>query len=50
MTDRQPCATCAFRPGTDAAERVATQLTVRLCLMSGETFTCHESSAFASRQ
>lgn len=37
------CATCAFRPGTDAAKSRSTQLKAKLCIESGEEFLCHES-------
>lgn len=37
------CATCAFRPGTDAANSPLTQLKVKLCIMAGKYFICHES-------
>ena len=40
MTD--PCPTCAVRPGTDAAVSPSTQLTFRLCVLSGREFECHE--------
>jgi hypothetical protein len=39
------CATCAFRPGTEASRTETTVLMARLCLMSGETFECHERTA-----
>lgn len=36
------CATCALRPGTEAASYLPTQTHVKLCILSGEQFDCHE--------
>lgn len=40
---RDRCATCAFRPGTEASETPGTMLTAQLCVLSGERFECHET-------
>lgn len=37
-----PCATCAFRPGTEAHRTVHTQMLARLCVEAIEPFQCHE--------
>lgn len=37
-----PCATCAFRPGTEANETEHTQALVRLCVEGFREFHCHE--------
>lgn len=39
---KEPCATCAFRQGTEANKDQITQLKVQLCLGSGTPFLCHE--------
>lgn len=36
------CATCAFRPGTEASRDPTTLLMARLCLLGGDIFQCHE--------
>lgn len=37
-----PCATCAFRPGTQANQTEHTQILVRLCVEGFREFHCHE--------
>jgi len=37
------CATCAFRRGTPASLSEDTRLVAMLCVLSGETFCCHEA-------
>lgn len=37
-----PCATCAFRPGTEAASMEHTVVLARLCVEATEPFLCHE--------
>lgn len=37
------CATCAFRRGTPASLHEPTRLAAQLCVLSGETFCCHEA-------
>lgn len=37
-----PCATCAFRPGTEANQTVHTMTLARLCVEGGRPFHCHE--------
>ncbi len=52
------CATCAYRSGTDASRTPTTVMLARLCVLSGEPFSCHErpdvcaghAAAVASRQ
>lgn len=42
MADHERCATCAYREGTEAANTPSTVFLAELCVMSGETFNCHE--------
>lgn len=42
MPDRR-CATCAFRPGTEASRSELTLVKAQLCLISGTVFHCHEA-------
>lgn len=37
-----PCATCAFRPGTEAHRSPHTVALARLCVEGGRAFSCHE--------
>ena len=39
---KERCATCAYRPGTEASRDETTLLTARLCAIAGEPFFCHE--------
>lgn len=39
-----PCATCAFRPGTEASETEHTAVLARLCVEGGRQFWCHEKT------
>lgn len=41
-SDGGPCATCAFRPGTQANTTEHTQALVRLCVEGIREFHCHE--------
>lgn len=40
--DGGPCATCAFRPGTEANLTEHTITLARLCVEGGRMFSCHE--------
>jgi hypothetical protein len=40
--DGGPCATCAFRPGTQANQTTHTMELARLCVEGGREFSCHE--------
>jgi hypothetical protein len=40
---REKCATCAFRPGTEAANSPLTPVKARLCIKTCTPFLCHES-------
>lgn len=40
--DGGPCATCAFRPGTEASQSQHTVALARLCVEGGRYFHCHE--------
>ncbi len=40
--DGCPCATCAFRPGTEANRTEHTIELARLCVEGGREFSCHE--------
>lgn len=42
-TGAERCATCAFRRGTPASLNEPTRLAAQLCVLSGETFCCHEA-------
>ena len=37
-----PCATCAFRPGTEANQTAHTIWLVKACVEGGRPFHCHE--------
>lgn len=37
-----PCATCAFRPGTEANQTEHTVMLAQLCVEGGRSFDCHE--------
>jgi hypothetical protein len=39
-----PCATCAFRPGTEASRSEHTVVLARLCVEGGREFHCHEKA------
>jgi hypothetical protein len=45
FTCHSRCATCAYRPGTEASKCERTLVKAKLCLISGELFLCHEDPA-----
>lgn len=47
ITLHEKCATCAFRPGTEASKSANTLLKAQLCALTGELFLCHEHNATA---